>query len=333
VRAWEVREGALCWSQVAQPEPRGDETTIRVTLAGVCGSDVAKLTKAVIPTPPGQPWRPGHEVVGWHAGPDGKQRLVALNALVPCGTCDRCQLGEINVCPGLRMVGWHLPGGFAAYVTVPRHNVVELPSGLAEANAVLADPMAVAVHGIRCGLGEPAGRLAVIGAGALATASAAYAASLGWRTDLLVRNPAKLAGIADTLGATVRPLGSVRAGEFDAVVDAANGINDSPFVAALDAVRDGGTIVVQTAYYPGVRLSRDLREPIRRALRVVGSFTFCRRDGHDDFAEGLAFLTRDASWTGPFVGTRYPLADLPRALSELGTPTGTRPAKAVLEVP
>jgi threonine dehydrogenase-like Zn-dependent dehydrogenase len=330
MEAWEVREGMLRWTHVAQPKPRSDETVIQVTSAGVCGSDVAKLTKSVIPTPAGRLWRPGHEIVGWNVGRDGERRLVVVNALVPCGECSRCRAGEINVCPGLRIVGWHLPGGFAPYVVVPRHNVVELPPGLDEETAVLADPMAVAVHGIRCGLGEPAGRLAVIGAGPLGTATAAYAAAIGWRTDILAREPAKLTGVADIWGASLRPLRSVRAGEFDAVVDAAGGADDSPFVAALDAVRDGGTIVVQTSYHPGVRLTRDLREPVRRALTVVGSFTFCRSCGRDDFTDGLAFLAGDSGWAKPFVGNRYPLADLPQALADLRMSTGVRPAKVVL---
>jgi threonine dehydrogenase-like Zn-dependent dehydrogenase len=87
---------------------------------------------------------------------------------------------------------------------------------------------------------------------------------------------------------------------------------------------------VQTAYYPGVRLSRDLRELMRRSLTVVGSFTFCRRHGRDDFAEGLGFLARNAGWAKPFIDNRYALADLPRALAALAAPGGARPAKVVL---
>jgi threonine dehydrogenase-like Zn-dependent dehydrogenase len=286
---------------------------------------VAKLVKTTIPTPRGQPWRPGHEIVGWSDG-----RLVAVDPYVPCGECARCQAGQVNLCPHLRMVGWHLPGGFAPYVAVRRNNLLDLPGGVGESIGVLAEPTAIAVHGVRCGLGEPSGRLGVIGSGALATASAAYAAARGWSTDLLVRNPAKLANIAERLAATVRPLDSVRPREYDAAVDAAAGADDTPFLAAIDAVRDGGTIVVQTSYYPGVRLSRDLRDPIRRALTIVGSFSFCRRSGTDDFSEGLAFLARDAGWTAPFVGHRYALSDLPLALGELRAPSGRRPAKAVL---
>lgn len=331
MRAWEVRDGSLGLRTVEMPE--SDETTevIRVVLAGVCASDVAKLTKAVIPTPAGQPWRPGHEIVGLTVGAGGSERLVVANPLVPCGKCDRCLAGDINVCPHISMVGWGRPGGFASHVAVPRAGVVEVPAGLDEGVAVLADPVAVAVHGIRCGLGHPAGRLAVIGGGALGVASAAYAASVGWPTDVLVRDTSRLAAVAGTIDADIRPLSSVRPGEYDAVVDAAGGIDDTTFLAALDAVRDGGRIIVQTSYYPGVRLSRDLREPIRRALTIVGSFTFCRRDG-DDFRIGLDFLARDSHWAQAYVGRRYPLEQLPRALTDLRTDGPARPVKAVLAV-
>jgi threonine dehydrogenase-like Zn-dependent dehydrogenase len=327
--AWEVQLGRLDWVDRELPTAGADDALIRVTSAGVCGSDVAKLSKAVIPTPPGQPWRPGHEIVGWSNDPDGRSHLVAVNALVPCGECARCRDGDINVCPGLRMVGWHLPGGFAPYVAVPRRNVVELPPQLDEGTAVLADPMAVAVHGIRCGLGRKAGRLAIIGSGALGAASAAYAASRGWQVEVLVRDPARVGVTSDTLGVPARPLASAPPRGFDAVVDAAGGADDTPFLAALDVVRDGGTVVVQTAYYPGVRLSRDLREPIRRGLTIVGSFTFCRRDG-DDFTEALAFLATESNWAKPFVEQRYALADLPRALTDLRSSTSRRPTKVVL---
>jgi threonine dehydrogenase-like Zn-dependent dehydrogenase len=209
--------------------------------------------------------------------------------------------------------------------------VIELPAGLDDSVAVLADPMAVAVHGIRCGLGPPAGRLGVIGGGALGVASAAYAAALGWHTDVLVRDTSRLASVAGILDATIRPLSSVRPREYDAIVDAAGGADDTPFVAALDAVRDGGRIVVQTTYSPGVRLSRDLREPIRRGLTVVGSFTFCRRGG-DDFRMGLDFLARNNDWAKPYAGQRYPLEGLPQALDDLRAGGPDRPVKAVLEL-
>src|SRR5262249_34416780 len=155
---------------------------------------VAKLTKAVIPDP-GYPWQPGHEIVAHDvtAGPVSDEPAgppVTVNPLVYCRECARCRAGEVNLCASLRMVGWHLPGAFAEYLVVRRRTVVAVPPGLPPDRAVLAEPTAVAVHGVRCGVhSRPPGQLAVVGSGTLAVASAAYAASLGWRVSLLARDP------------------------------------------------------------------------------------------------------------------------------------------------
>lgn len=326
MQIWQVdpEDGQLRWTVADIPQPEPGQTIVRVASAGICGSDIAKLAKAVIPTPPGRPWRPGHEIAGWVAGIP-----VAVDPLVTCGVCERCITGRVNACPDLQMIGWHLPGGFAPYVAAPTANVVALPANLTEDVAVLAEPTAVAVHGVRCGL-RPGRTLAVIGSGALAVASAVYAASRGWKTELLVRNPAKLAD-AD-LPVRVRPLELLPLRQYDAVVDAAGGADDSAFTAALDAVVDHGQVVVQTAYHPGVKLTCDLRDIVRRGLTITSSFSFCRAVNSGDFVEALAFLAADHRWTTPFVGNRYWLQDLPRVLQELDAPSGVRPVKAVLTV-
>lgn len=328
MQVWQVSpDGRLNWTRVDEPQRRPGDSIVDVTVAGICGSDVAKLTKAVIPTPPGQPWQPGHEISGQVDGIP-----VAVDPLVPCGACGRCDEGRINECPDLQMIGWHRPGGFAPKVTVPSMNIVELPEGLDEHVAVLAEPTAVAIHGVRCGLRRPRHRdsLAVVGSGTLAVASAAYATTRGWDTTLLARNPSKFTGVE--LPFRVRPLLYPLPDKYDAVIDAAGGADDTSFVHALDVVVDGGTIVAQTAYYPGVRLSRDLRDLIRRGLTIVGSFSFCCVTGNGDFNDALTFLARDDRWTSPFLAHPYPLDELPRALGELQAPPGLRPNKAVLTI-
>jgi threonine dehydrogenase-like Zn-dependent dehydrogenase len=327
MRAWQAFGGGLQFSLRPVPAPKADETIVRVTLAGVCGSDVAKLTKAVIPDP-GYPWVPGHEIVGTDLLGG---RTVAVDPLIACGDCPRCRLGEINLCPTLQMVGWHRAGGFAEYVAIPRRNLVAVPAALTAGRAVLTEPVAVAVHGVRCSVPfAPPGQLAVVGSGALAVASAAYAASLGWNVVVVARDPAKLAPLNGLLDASVLALAAASERSCDVVIDAASGGDDSSFSAALDLVRDGGVIVVQTAYYPGVKLSRDLRDPIRRALVVVGSFAFCRRGGHDDFVEGMRFLTADGRWADLFVAERFALRRLPEALDAVRRRDERRAVRAIL---
>src|SRR5699024_7325953 len=325
---WTVVDGRLLWRTQAPPEPGPGEVLVKVAFAGVCGSDLAKLNRSPIPAP--ERWRPGHEVTGWDLN-GSLIRPVTVNPLIPCDDCVRCSSGEPHLCPALRRLGWDLPGGFAHCLSVPRTAVTELPEEADLAYGVLSDPLAVAIHGVRCALPAIAGgRLAVIGSGAVAICTAAYAAHLGWHVSLLARDVSRVAVLQDKLNATLGLVGDSPHARFDAVVDAASGGDAQPLDTALALVRDGGHVVVQNAYAPGVRLDRDLRDVFRRSLTITGSFSFCRRDGHDDFADALSLLTAQPAWATVLTHGRYPLRELPEVLARMRTSDPGRPLKAVL---
>lgn len=328
-QGWDVRAGSLRWSGQRLPEVGSHQSLIGVAFAGLCGSDVAKLTRSPIPGP-GYDWRPGHEIVGWDLGEAGPH-LTVIDPLMPCNRCERCESGSIHLCSAIRRIGWDVPGGFAEVVVAPSSNVLPLPDGFSPANGVLVDPLAVAVHGVRCSLGRGRGRrLAIIGSGALAICTAGYAVAYGWDVTLLARRERKLASLDGLLDAAVLPLREVPRMTFDAVVDAASGRDDRPLATALDLVRDGGNIVVQTSYDPGVRLGRDLRDIFRRSVSVTGSFSFCRRDRSGDFAEALRILAQHPAWADPLVSAQFPLHELPAALASVTSRDHTGPIKAIL---
>jgi threonine dehydrogenase-like Zn-dependent dehydrogenase len=118
--------------------------------------------------------------------------------------------------------------------------------------------------------------------------------------------------------------------DFDVVVDAAGGRDDASLNTALNLVRDGGTVVVQTAYDPGVRLNRDLRPTFRRSLTIAGAFSYCHRSGRGDFAMALDILAGRPGWADPLTGARFALGDLPEALASVTGRRAHRPIKAVL---
>ncbi|MGW9349025.1 zinc-dependent alcohol dehydrogenase [Nocardiopsis flavescens] len=323
--AWNVSGHSLEWVEEELPEPDTGQTLVKVAYSGICGSDLAKLTRTPLPTP-GRTWRPGHEIAGWDLG-TSPPRPVVVNPLIPCGRCRRCSTGDTHLCPGLLRLGWDLPGGFAEYLTTPVDQVVEVPEGTTLRYGVLADPMAVAVHGIRCGLAAvPAARLGVIGSGAVAICTAAYAAHRGWDVTLLVRAPSRLEALSGRISALVHPVPERPNAEFDAVVDAAGGRSDHPLNLAIASARDGGHVLVQNAYDPGIRLRRDLRDVFRRSLTITGSFSFCR----DDFAEALRLLAPRPAWAAPLAHGLFPLRDLPTALARMSAHDRARPLKAVL---
>ena len=48
---------------------------------------------------------------------------------IVCGVCPNCKKGLKHICPNVRGLGYHIPGCFAEYFTLPAENVFSSPSG------------------------------------------------------------------------------------------------------------------------------------------------------------------------------------------------------------
>lgn len=131
------------------PEPAPGELLVQVDWAGVCGSDLHVLRTGDWVTD--WPATPGHEVTGRvTASPGGELATgtrVVVDSRVPCGTCSGCATGA-HLCEHLAWFGEACPGGFASHVLVPAARVAACPAGLEAAIAVLAEPLAVAMHAV-----------------------------------------------------------------------------------------------------------------------------------------------------------------------------------------
>src|SRR2546423_10638476 len=96
----------------------------------------------------------GHEFAGTvlasgrGAPGDWTGRRVAVNPLLSCRVCARCNAGERNLCADRRLIGVHVAGGFAERVAVPAANLVALPDDLDARTGALVEPLANAVHAI-----------------------------------------------------------------------------------------------------------------------------------------------------------------------------------------
>ncbi len=310
MKAWEIRNGKLRLHDVESAHPREGETVVRVTHVGICGSDLPKLSRPngfALP----DPWRPGHEIVGI----DPAGRSVAVDPLVPCGACPRCTTGDTHLCAGLRRIGWDMPGGFAEQVIVPAGNVHPLPDSADPLHAALADPAAVAIHGVGCNRIASPGRLAVIGAGTVGLLTALYAHQQGWQVFVVHRDGrAPHDAVAKAIPATFRSPATLPSNEtFQVVVDAATGADPAPLDLALRLVADGGTVIAQNAYHPGVHLPTPRRDLFRRSIRLIGSFSHCRRRP-DDFTLALDLLRSHAAQATHLVVTAGKLAELPAVI-------------------
>jgi threonine dehydrogenase-like Zn-dependent dehydrogenase len=208
-----------------------------------------------------------------------------------------------------------LAGGFAEQVVIPTRNAHLLPDDADPLHATLADPAAVAIHGLRCTPVTSPGRLAVIGAGTVGLLTALYAHEQGWKVTVVHRDGhAPREAVANTVPAVFYSPATLPPNKtFSVVVEAASGATPAPLLLALRLVDDGGTVVVQNAYHPGVHLPTPLRDLFRRSIRLIGSFSHCRQRP-SDFALALDVLNSHRAQVAHLVAEAGHLADLPAVL-------------------
>lgn len=276
------------------PEPGPGEALVRVTSAGICGSDVAAL-RGVHPfrVPP---LITGHEgggtvvEVGTGVDPAWTGRAVALEPQRACENCDACAAALPHLCRHRVMLGMaQWPGTLAEYVTAPLACLHPAAATVPGELLALAEPLAVAAHALSLAP-EPAGRrVAVLGGGPIG-ALLVHLAVVGGGTTVVATDPRPSSReICRAMGAhgTADPTRSRwrdDLGGFDTVYVAATapGIVDD----AIALLRPRG-VVVQVGMF-SAPVTVDLTALQADEKTIVGSIVYTAAD----FAAAVAELER-----------------------------------------
>ena len=314
MKALRYENGGLNLAETAAPREAAGEAVVRVSLAGICNTDLeiargyAKFAGTL-----------GHEFVGVvESAPDAPrlvgQRVVGeINA--GCGRCELCDVGDARHCPQRTVLGIvGRDGAFAEYLSLPVVNLLIVPDEIEDARAVFAEPLAAA-----CGIMERAEigrdtRVAVIGDGKLGLlcAQAIRAQSAAAAVTLIGKHENKL-GIARARGvetAFVHELPRAWRGAFDVVVEASGA--GAGFALAASLTRPRGVLVLKSTFHGATEI--DAARIVVDELSVVGSR--CGR-----FAPALELLARDAVDVASLIDAEFPLAEGMRAM-ERATESG-----------
>ncbi len=299
------------------PEPKPGWVRLAMGAVGICGSDLNLLQGELI-DPTGL--QPGHEVAGYvDAVGDGVSLAsglaVALEPLHGCGTCFHCATGHHNLCEGGRLFGVSAKGGMAEYLTVPASCLHVLPDGTDMQIAALAEPLAVAVRGVRLGRVGIGSRVIVLGAGSIGLMSVVAARAAGAEEILVTARYPQQAEFARSLGATAvfADLDAlVKAGAIgaDVVIETVGGRADT-LTEAVTAVRRGGVIVMLGVFegsprIPGLGF-------FYGELTLVASNCYAHDAPIGDFALATRLVARHASALSPLVTHRFSLDEVAEA--------------------
>ncbi|MEY2436596.1 MAG: L-idonate 5-dehydrogenase [Acidimicrobiaceae bacterium] len=198
--------GRLEVEDVPVPAPGEHEVLVEVSHCGVCGSDLHMVLegwgrKGSIG---GHEWSgvivsTGSGVTGWAVGDE-----IVGGPTPRCGTCGPCIAGRPSLCAERDTPGadgeWQ--GAFARYVKVDERELLRVPDGVSLRQAALAEPLAVALHGITLSGIEAGQRALVTGAGPIGALVIAALKAMGV-DDIKVSEPSELRrSLASKLGAS-----------------------------------------------------------------------------------------------------------------------------------
>lgn len=252
------------------PESDGNRVVIRVSLCGICGSDLHFWHNGV-----GMDMKPGlimgHEFSGTVHDPGSRGDLtpgdrVTVIPINPCGTCDFCVSGHPNICrDGSKrpLPGLNSPGGYAEYVGFRPDMVRALPDVVSDEEAAMIEPSAVALHAVRRSGIEPGDTVLVSGGGPVGLMAALWARQLGASRVILTEVNAFRMDFARTrLGMDLvfdaQEKGLSRSlkkqfGAVDRVIECS--AKDAGIDLGIQALRPRGTLVLTGISYAPQRLA------------------------------------------------------------------------------
>jgi threonine dehydrogenase-like Zn-dependent dehydrogenase len=248
------------------PDPDFNETLVRVSLAGICGTDLEILDgymqyNGIL----------GHEFVGIveksnNSNLIGKRVVGEINA--GCGKCNSCIKGMERHCPTRTVLGiLKRNGSFAEFISLPEKNLHVIPDSISDEQAVFVEPLAAAFEINEQISMKPEWNVAVVGDGRLAQLIIQVIKLTCSNITCFGKHENKLQGLVQS-GIKIK-LGIVSTDEqlFDLVVEATG--SNSGFTDTMKLVKPRGTVVLKSTI--ASRENLDLTPTIINEITLIGS--------------------------------------------------------------
>jgi L-iditol 2-dehydrogenase len=328
------------------PEVGPDEVLVRVSMCGMCGTDLKILDGHFPLTPPFGDFTPGHEWTGTVAATGSTVDEfragdpVCIEAHRGCGRCGNCLVGKYTAClnygnsaKGHRATGMTANGGFAEYAVHHVSALHRLPPPLVAEDGVLITTAGTALWGLDVAGGYIAGQdVAIFGPGPVGLMAAQVCRLLGAATVILVGTRESRLAMGRDLGADhtvnareadpVAAIDELTGGRGVDLAIEASGAPDTPQQCA-EVTRRGGRLLVVAFYPEPVRL--DLSAIVRKDITVHTS----RGEGGDNVARAVALAARGRLRCRELVTHHFPLAEIGEAFRVLRAREGD-PMKVVI---
>ncbi len=317
--------GDLRLHEEAVPVADVGEELVRITAVGLCGSDRHWYREGAIGDARlERPLVLGHEVSGVVESGVRRGMRVVVDPADPCGECATCLAGRTHLCPRIRFLGHGTQdGGLRDFMAWPSRLLHRLPDNLGDGEAVLLEPLGVALHALDLARLNPASTVLVIGCGPIGlllvqtlrhrgSQNVIAVDVLPHRIEAARRVGARKSWVVED-GHLPGPLASGVEVVFEASGD------ESAVESAVAAAAAGGQVVL-------VGIPSDDRTTFSAsaARRKELTISIARRMRAEDLARALALAASGKVALAPLVTMSVPLADAQRAFTALSEFAGIK---------
>jgi L-iditol 2-dehydrogenase len=303
-----------------------DEVLLRTAVAGLCGSDLHYfIADKVGSERVAYPAVVGHECSAFVAavGPAVKKvkpgDRVAVEPAISCGTCDQCRGGRPHTCRTVGFLGHpgEKDGCLAEYFVMPERNLIPLAADVTLSEAMLAEPLSIALHAIQLGAGDAGRSIGVLGTGPIGLCVILALRASGFdgiyasdrsdaRTAAALRAGARWSSNPDRENIVRAVLDRQPLG-LDAVFEVSG--DPAAIEQAVELVKPGGKII-----QIGIPLAERIAYPIARMRRKEIAIQNVRRQNRCMERALLLIETKhlDVAW---LANREFALEDAPRAFA------------------
>lgn len=300
---------------IEKPKPKSFEVLIKITAVGICGSDVHIFKGDRLLN---HPTILGHEGIGHivEIG-DGVKGFslgdrVVIEPNIACGKCRYCQKGRGNICINKKVIGLNVHGCFTEYVALDADYCWKLPNTISNDDAVCIEPLAVAVHALKCTKSKPNSSVAIFGLGAIGLLLTQLCISKGYHVYVKDLNHDKQEFAKKQFGAFILPtddqLGNfLLLNEIETVFDCVGVAKATNLI--FETAPRGAEIVL-------VGLANEMVSflPLRIAREEISILPSIIYNHPDDFAETIQLIERKDIIPSNIISNRYSLENIHEAI-------------------
>ncbi len=248
-----------------------DLVTLSVTHCGICKSDAKMWAQGHRDLC--LPRVPGHEIVGQK---DNKRYVVWPGII--CGNCQYCRSENENRCDSIKILGFHVDGGFCDTVSVPWANCIPVPEHVDSTIAVFSEPAGCIVNAFRKMRLQPGERLLIYGAGTIGLLTALLSKLYLAEPVIIEKNESKIHKAEYISGKYgIRIIKGTTESHFDAIFSACS--DPTALLSSLPKAAKGARIAFFSGLEKNIQLESNLLNLVHyKELSLIGTYGLTRND-------------------------------------------------------